>query len=339
MAFHRIERLGAGHSGELWLEHDDELQRDCAARYLKPDRVAPGLDPLAEVQQLLLAEHDHVVTVYSAALEHGVAVIRMEYLPAGSVADHYGSGPLPVATAMAVTIDAARGVEHLHSRGLLHRDLKPANLLLGPTGQVKVSDFGLACSQFSPGDGPPMGYQLHLPPEALAGSGVIETVAGDIYALGITLYRLLEGDAALASPAAGPERDALVAEGLFPDRTALSPHVHGSLRRALAKALHVDPAERFGSASDLRHALEKAHPVVAWTPASEGNAWSGSAGDGSVNWRARLVSRAGGFDFQVERQKDGGSFRKDTAAGARARNLEEGLTFARKALEKIATGR
>ena len=203
--------------------------------------------------------------------------------------DHHGNGPLPVATAMALTIDAARGVEHLHSRGLLHRDLKPGNLLLG--------------------------------------SGVIETVAGDVFALGVMLYRLLEGDAALASPVGGPERD------------ALSPHIHGSLRRALAKALHVDPAERFGSAGDLRHALEKAQPVVAWTPAVEGNAWSGSTADGSVNWRARLVSRAGGFDFQVERQKDGGTFRKDTAAGARARNLEEGLTFARKALEKIATGR
>ena len=194
-----------------------------------------------------------------------------EYLPADSAADHDGSGPLPVATAMGLTLDAVREIEAL--------------------------------------------------------AGVIETVADDLYALGVTLYRLLEGDAAPASPAGGP------------DPTALSPHIHGSLRRALTKALQVDPAERFGSASDLRHALEKAQPVISWTPASEGHAWVGSSTDGSVNWRARLVSRSGGFDLEVERQLAGRGVRKDTAAGARARNLEEGLTFARKALEKIATGR
>ena len=83
------------------------------------------------------AEHDHVVLIYSAELEGGQPVIRMEYLPDGSVEHKYGGAPAPVLTAVRIMEDACRGIEHLHVRGILHRDIKPGNLLLTPTGSVK----------------------------------------------------------------------------------------------------------------------------------------------------------------------------------------------------------
>lgn len=88
----------------------------------------------------------------------GIPVIRMEYLPAGSVADVFGGGPAPVAEALHVLEESCRGVEALHARGVLHRDLKPANLLLGDGGRIKVSDFGLACHLTNIAGAPPWGY-------------------------------------------------------------------------------------------------------------------------------------------------------------------------------------
>lgn len=192
MPYRQLVCLGSGFFGEVWLEEDEGLGRRCAVKYLKPGRLPPG-PVFAEAQAMVDAEHDNVVRLYSADIEGAVPVIRMEYLPNGSVADRFGGSPAPVADALHVLEEACRGVEALHARGVLHRDLKPANLLIGHDGRIKVSDFGLACHLANVGGAPPWGYTEHLPPEAFAADGAIETVAGDIYALGVTLYRVLNG--------------------------------------------------------------------------------------------------------------------------------------------------
>ena len=151
---------------------------------------------------MLDGEHDNVVRVFSADTEAGIPVIRMEYLADGSIADRYAGDPVAVADALHVLEEACRGVETQHARGVLHRDLKPANLLIAEGGRIKVSDFGLACEAGNSAGAPPFGYTEHLPPEALAGSGAIETAQGDVYALGVTLYRLLNGDGMMRAVAA-----------------------------------------------------------------------------------------------------------------------------------------
>jgi serine/threonine-protein kinase len=128
---------------------------------------------------MLRAQHDHVVQVVSAEIEGGTPVIRMEYLPDGSVTDKHGSRPMPVAVATSVIEDACRGLEYLHTKGFLHRDLKPANLMVAPTGRVKVSDFGLACRSDQAAQAP-IGYMPHLPPEVLPDPGYIQFPTCDI---------------------------------------------------------------------------------------------------------------------------------------------------------------
>ncbi|MGB9303757.1 MAG: serine/threonine-protein kinase, partial [Mycobacterium sp.] len=195
MPYTQIQCLGAGFFGEVWLEHDTGLDRPCAAKHLDPTFFSKGSNVFAEAQTMRAAgENDYVVTVYSAELENGEAVIRMEYLSNGSVDDMYKGSPIPVGEAVRIMEDACRGISHLHTQDILHRDIKPANLLLADSGKVKVSDFGLACELADAKSAPPRSYPIHLPPEAaIAGSG-ITTIAGDIYAAGVTAYRLLNGD-------------------------------------------------------------------------------------------------------------------------------------------------
>src|SRR5258707_656510 len=142
-----------------------------------------------------LGKHHNVVQVYSAEIESATPVIRMEYLEEGSVAGQFGRDVLPVREALQIMEAACRGVTHIHHVGLLHRDIKPANLLLHPLQTVKVSDFGLVCHPVDVGSGTAMPYLAHLPPEAFAdGTMAIIDVTGDVYALALTTYRLLNGD-------------------------------------------------------------------------------------------------------------------------------------------------
>lgn len=340
MSYRRIRRLGSGFFGEVWLEHDEGLDRLCAAKYLKPDRLMARIGPFAEAQAMIAASHEHVVTVYSADIESGVPVIRMEYLPDGSVEDRYVGAAVPVADAVRIMEAACRGVEHLHSRGLLHRDIKPANLLLTSDGTVKVSDFGLACERDSAAD-IPLGYRRHLPPEACRDS-VITDAAGDIYAAGVTAYRLLNGDASLpAIDARSDLMDAIVA-GAYPDRSRWQPHVHLAARKAVLKAMQPDASKRYASASSFRHALEQVRPSVSWglVSAVEGRAWTG-VGLGGAEWRARIEPLQGGSHrFIIERCLPGKAFRKLSSDRADFDSLAEVRVHAETVLGRVAsTGR
>jgi eukaryotic-like serine/threonine-protein kinase len=341
MPYNRLACLGSGYFGEVWLEEDTGLNRRCAAKYLNPARLPTGV-AFAEAQLMLDAEHGNVVRVYSADDEAGIPVIRMEYLPDGSVADRYRGEPAPVADALHIVEEACRGVEALHSREVLHRDLKPANLLIAEGNRIKVSDFGLACEATNAAGAPPWGYTEHLPPEAVTGGGGIDTAVGDVYALGVTLYRLLNGDAMMRALAA-PTTDvpALIAAGKYPDRAKWQLHIHDQLRRVARKAMHVDPSRRYSSASDLRHALEGIRPVMSWVPvtvAGPGMAWEATAANGDSRCRARLgPNRQGKYLFELERQGPSGQFRASRADTLTGTSLKQALPHAASVLQRVAT--
>jgi serine/threonine-protein kinase len=245
----------------------------------------------------------------------------MEYLPSGSVQDRFKGEPAPVLESTLMLEDACRGVEALHADGILHRDLKPANLLIDSNGRIKVSDFGLACPASNPSAGAPFAYPLHLPPEAVTGPRMIIEASGDVYAMGVTAYRIYNGDAMFhATIPVGVEPVDLIAAGKLPDVKAMQPHVHPALRRTITKAVHPDPSKRFQSVADLRHALEKSRPDVSWRRStSDPDGWEGSDRDGRT-YIARIDrDGAGSGQFSVlrkiERSKDYRSVTKDAFKG------------------------
>ena len=110
-------------------------------------------------------------------------------------------GRLAPGAALAVVLEVARALEDAHAHGMVHRDLKPRNVKL-VDGQVKVLDFGIARVAELPGltvPGDLLGTPAYAPPEWASGTA---DVRADIYALGVILFALLEGEVPFRGPTA-----------------------------------------------------------------------------------------------------------------------------------------
>ena len=291
---------------------DQALGAERAVKLVRPDRIHDPSNFYAEPQALVALQHPHVVQVHDAGrLPDGRVYIAMEYLPDGSVEDHYRGAVVPVAEALRIVGDACRGIEYAHSQNYIHRDVKPANLLLRG-GVTKVSDFGLATRTTGVGVASPYGYVSHCAPEVIEPG--LTTVKTGVYALGMTLYRLLNGDALLPDPAAlGMALDEAIVAGRFPDRSAFRDHVPEPVRRAVRAAIAHDPDRRTPSAADLRHALERVSPAVSFVevPALTVRSWQGESP--THVWEAAIDKSGSEYVFQIRKGPKGGRLRRVSA--------------------------
>jgi eukaryotic-like serine/threonine-protein kinase len=191
-----IRSLGWGNHGQFFLAR-------------KPDRLPVDVEYVAvkvfagtstdatfrratrELQAFAAVRSPHIVSLYDAGQHDGVLYYSMEYLERGSLA----TPDKPVTQAQAITAvrDAALAVAALHAAGMVHRDIKPGNIMLTESGG-KLSDLGLA-HVIAPGVtvtgmGPVASIE-YTDPEQLQGAPA--SPATDIFALGVTLHRVLSG--------------------------------------------------------------------------------------------------------------------------------------------------
>ena len=190
------ERIAAGGVGQVWRATDQVLQRPVAVKLLRP-QYSDHPETLARFRtEARLAgsiTHPGVAQVYDYG-ESGGPYLVMELVDGPSLAKILDHGPLGPLRTADIIAQAAAGLEAAHRAGLVHRDIKPENLLLGPGGQVKITDFGIAHATGSApltGSGVVMGTTPYLAPErAIGGPG---TAASDLYSLGIVGYECLTG--------------------------------------------------------------------------------------------------------------------------------------------------
>ena len=194
---YRLEgRIAAGGMGEVWKGTDVVLGRPVAVKLL---RAGYARDPgslarfRSEARHAASLSHPGIAQVY----DYGQAeppYLVMELVDGPSLAQVLGGGPLDPGRAMEVVAQAAAGLDAAHRAGLVHRDIKPGNLLLGPGGQVKITDFGIsraAGSAAVTGTGELLGTPAYLAPERLAGQ--VATPASDLYSLGVLAWECLAG--------------------------------------------------------------------------------------------------------------------------------------------------
>ncbi len=202
-----LDLLGRGGMGTVFKARHRRMKRIVALKVLAREVAAEGsfLQRFQrEVETIAQLSHPNIVMAHDADEAAIGPFLVMEFVNGRDLASEVTkSGPLSVADALDCTLQAARGLEYAHGKGIIHRDIKPANLLRDVNGLVKVADLGLARLSGTPAGGSGViggltqaggivGTTDYMPPEQALDSTSIDQRA-DTYSLGCTLYFLLAG--------------------------------------------------------------------------------------------------------------------------------------------------
>ena len=203
------QELGRGMMGVVYLADDPVLGRPVALKTIQLAFVTPEADResfekrfMAEARVAAGLAHPGIVVVHDVGRDpdSGMLYIALEYLRGSTLAEVTAAGaPLESREALRITARLARALHHAHVAGVIHRDVKPANVMLLPSGDVKVMDFGIAKvpQQDLTAAGQFFGTPLYMSPEQARGEAV--DGRSDLFALGAIAYRLLTGRAAFGA--------------------------------------------------------------------------------------------------------------------------------------------
>jgi len=259
------EILGAGGMGVVYRAFDRELQEPVAIKTLKPEAMAGGSAALERFkQEIRLARriaHRNVVRTYDLGEQNGMYYLTMEYVEGTSLKQLIVSrGKLPVAVTLTVGKQLCRALEVAHAEGVIHRDIKPQNIVVEPSGFLKVMDFGIARLANPPQGkglteaGTSIGTPDYMSPEQISGAEL--DPRSDLYAAGVVLFECLTGRV----PFEAETTWALVAKHLEeepPDPRKLNSEVPPALAAVIVKAMAKNPADRYGTATEMHDALAR----------------------------------------------------------------------------------
>jgi non-specific serine/threonine protein kinase len=264
-------KLGSGGMGVVYEAEDTKLGRHVALKFL-PAETAQDAGVLERFQREARAasalNHPGICTVYEIDQHEGQHFIAMELLEGETLAERIRKGPFEVGPLLELGIQIADALESAHAKGIVHRDLKPANIFVGPKGQAKVLDFGLAKIErarpaggehseaptaVQPNEltsaGTTLGTVSYMSPEQARGQ--VTDARTDLFSLGTVLYQMATG----VLPFQG-ETSAVVFEAILNREpapiTQANPQLPAELNRILGKALEKDRGLRYQTATDLK---------------------------------------------------------------------------------------
>lgn len=255
------DRLAHGGSGEVYRAFDPIMRRHVALKIARssedPSELAAFNREAATAGSL---HHPNVISVFDVGIHKGLPYLVMELLDGHDLqANLTHRTKLPLLDALNVMRQAAMGLHHAHTRGIVHRDVAPRNIWLLPDGVVKVIDFGLAGDTHVTGTSRPSdhlgGTVPYSSPERFSDSATTLDPRSDVFSYGVIFYELICGH----HPFLGADDRATICNITMREPAALEILVSRcpeELALLLHRALAKDPASRYPSFEELLFDLE-----------------------------------------------------------------------------------
>lgn len=296
-------KIGAGGMGAIYLAHHEALRKDVVVKILPPESAANPRTVerfFREARAAAKLEHPNIVQVQDVGTtERNLHYIIMQYIDGSNLEEKVqAAGRHTSSEATRIVLEIARGLQVAHRAGVIHRDIKAENILITQTGQVKLTDFGLAKDLNSElkltADGAMIGTPLYMAPEI----GRVKEIDGrvDIYSLGVTYYYLLTGVQPFRGFSALEILSAKAHDKLRPPEEII-PEIPDEFRRVLGKMLEKDRELRYrdvdGLIRDLE-ALDRGFPIDAGEPTIWPPRGTAAAADANASQRRKTGKKASG---------------------------------------------
>ncbi len=255
--------IGKGAMGVVYFGKDPTINRTTAIKTfqfeddLDPDEIKKMKEKFfREAESAGTLSHPNIVTIYDAGEDQDIAYIAMEFLDGENLYKYTKQNNLfPIRKTVGIISNIADGLAYAHKKGIVHRDIKPANIMMLKTGEIKITDFGIAkiTATSQTKTGIVKGTPYYMSPEQISGTKV--DGRSDIFSLGVMLYQLLTGKV----PFKGENPAALMHQIMKikqPDPRKFNPKIMKPLVLIIDKALEKNPDKRYKDAIDLSRHLQ-----------------------------------------------------------------------------------
>ena len=256
-----IGELGRGSMGVVYEGFDPVIGRTVAIKTM----LTEGLSPQEfqefkarfqrEAQAAGTLAHPNIITVYDFGEDNGILFLAMEYLDGKSLEKLVEEqNILPIETILPIYDQVCSSLDHAHQHKIVHRDVKPANIMILHSGQVKMTDFGIAkmMSMGMTQAGQILGTPNYMSPEQVKGRQV--DGRSDIFSLGVILYELVTGEKPFGGQNITTVIYKIINENPIPPRE-LDGTIHSGLNYVIGKALAKNPDERYQTCRELAEDL------------------------------------------------------------------------------------
>ncbi len=256
-----VERqIGRGAMATVYLAREQHPTRRVAIKVLNP-QLAHRLGRERFLQEIDIVSnliHPHIVPIFAAGEVAGHLFYVMPYIDGKSVRARLNeAGRFSARDTIRIGRDVATALDYVHRAEVVHQDIKPENILLAD-GHALVTDFGVArlicaaCTDSFTGSGLAVGTPGYWSPEQASGMDVVDG-RSDIYSLARVLLKMTSGELLPIGAA-----DQALAKGEYSEGSTgdLGGSMPPCLQQVLARALAMDPGERYGTAAEVAEVLD-----------------------------------------------------------------------------------
>jgi serine/threonine protein phosphatase PrpC len=262
--------IHAGHRSHVYLARDNETGQRVA---IKVPSTEHGADP-AEVRRLMLEEwvarrvnNTHVLKAPPARIARRHAYSVTEFLQGATLEQWVGARSDPDLVAVrGIVKQVANGLQALHRLEILHRDLRPANVIVDNEGTAKIIDFGSAVvaglDELAQRDEDAMfaGTMQFTAPEIWLGAPASRQ--SDLWSLGALAYYMLTCSLPYGPRLSAARTRAAQKKLAYIPATEINPEVPEWMDAAIARAVAIDPADRYDELSEFTYDFAHPNPVL-----------------------------------------------------------------------------